>query len=163
MQVVEREHDRLVARERLEQPADGTVRAVALVLQPVSGRAAGRLERREHVGELRHRLLVEVRDRLRSEPVDVLVERVDEDPERQLALQLGRAAGEHDVAQRLGALAELAEQARLADPRLAHERERAGASAREVVEHVGHDLELCGPPDQLLDRLRHLGVPSSRA
>ena len=61
----------------------------------------------------------------------MLGERVLPDAERQLALELRRAAVEHEVPALAGALAELVEQPRLADPALAGERDhRAAGGAR---------------------------------
>ena len=52
VQVVEQQHERLRRRQRLQQPAEGAVRAVAIALR----RRAGRRQRREHVRELGARL-----------------------------------------------------------------------------------------------------------
>ena len=69
--------------------------------------------------ELGARGVVEVRQATRVEAVQVLVERVDEDAERQVALQLGRAAGQDQAALAVGARLELGQQPGLAHPRLA--------------------------------------------
>ena len=68
--------------------------------------AGGRLgavrERWEHAAEVAEQLLVERVPAARLERLEVLVERVHEHPERQLALELGRAAREHEVALAVG-------------------------------------------------------------
>ena len=60
------------------------------------------------------------------EAVDVFVERVDEDPERQVELELTGTAREDEVPPRVCAGGELGEEARLADPWFADELERRG-------------------------------------
>ena len=57
--------------------------------------------------------------RRRLEPSEVLVERVHEDRERQVALELRCGAGEDELPPRVRASGELGQQARLADARLA--------------------------------------------
>ncbi len=85
MQVVEREHERLARREHAEQLADRLVRAMTFVGQRERARQLAR--RREHPCELLAREPVEHGGR---QAAHVLVERVDEDPERQLALAARR-------------------------------------------------------------------------
>ena len=68
------------------------------------------------------------------EPRDVIVERVDPDAERQLALELGAAAREDEVPALLAALRELLEQACLADPRFAAQRDEGRPPPAEALE-----------------------------
>ena len=148
MQVVEDQHERLRPRELLQQRADGAVQAVALV-------AAGRPgQRREDVDELGARGVVEVRQAARVEAVQVLVERVDEDAERQVALELGRAAGQDEAALGVGARLELGQQPGLAHPRLAEHLDRDEPAAGALQRRVQR-FELGAAPDQRLSGMRH--------
>ena len=80
----------------------------------------------------------------------MVVERVDPDRERQLALELGAAAGEHEVpAARRARSAQLGQQPRLADPRLAPHDDAARAAAPERVEGRLEPLELARPADEV--------------
>jgi hypothetical protein len=73
----------------LEQPANGLVRAIALVADFV---ARGR-EGREDVPQPGKCLVPEGVQPAWFEPLQVVVEGIDEDPERQLVLELRGAAG----------------------------------------------------------------------
>jgi hypothetical protein len=64
---------------------------------PSSGRAARGRKGLQHVGERVARLVAELVEPVRREPLHVLVERVDQHAERQVGLELGRRAGEHQV------------------------------------------------------------------
>jgi hypothetical protein len=89
---------------------------------------------------------------------------VDEDPERQVALQLGRAAGEHGAAARVGALDQLGQQARLADAGLAFEHQRRTLAATERAERTVDDLEFGGTTDQgVVGDPGHAGQAQGRA
>src|SRR3954464_13975885 len=92
VEVVEHEYDRLGLRQPLEQHTDSAVAAVALVLDRglVTGSKSG--QRREDGRELRPNVVVEGVEPERVEAMDVLVERVDEYPERQVALEFACAA-----------------------------------------------------------------------
>ena len=92
MQVVEHQHERLGRGEQLEQLAHGAVAAVALVLQRRRPRAPRPRATGSTCAELGADVVVERVEPPRLEPLDVLVERVDEDPERQVALELRRAS-----------------------------------------------------------------------
>src|SRR5215210_9335340 len=87
---------------------------------------------------------------MRLEPSDVLLERVDEHPERQVSLELRRRAGEDEVPGRLGLAGELAEQARLADPWLADEHDRRRAALVELGQKITERAELGGASDEML-------------
>ena len=95
--VVQSEHERLGCRHPLEQLPHRAMRAVALVLE---GRLAARRNRtaRGDPRELAAHIAVERVEAARVETGDVLVERVHEDPEGQVALELRGAAREHDAA-----------------------------------------------------------------
>ena len=79
------------------------MRAVALGLERAVGHRRA-VERREDRGELGEPLAAGALHPAVVEAGEVVVERVDEHAERQLALELGRAAGEHEPAARRGQL-----------------------------------------------------------
>ncbi len=149
MQVVEDQHERLRARELLEHRAHGAVQAVALL--PL-GRDTG--ERGEDVAELCARVVVERGEATWVEPVQVLVERIDEDPERQVGLELGRAARQDQAALRVGAGLERAQQPRLADPRLAGDRDGSEAAPGRVQRLIKR-RQLGAAPDERRRGARH--------
>ena len=117
VQVVEHQQQPAPGRQPLEQAGDGPVRAEP----PRAVRPP--LERREDGAEIRRRLAGDAREARRVEAGEVLVERVDQDPERQVDLVLGGAALEHEHLALVGAPAQLVEQAGLADAGLAGELE----------------------------------------
>ncbi len=98
VEVIEHEHERLRRRELLEQRAHRAVAAVALVLER-RARARSRAwiarGRRARAPSGRHRR--GLRGESGSSPLDVLVERIDEDRERQVSLELRRRAREDEV------------------------------------------------------------------
>ena len=155
MDVIEGEHQRLGGRQPLDQLAHGAMRAVALVLR--DGAAARRRirERRQHERKLAAHLIAQGRHEPRVQSGDVLVEGVDEDPERQVALQLGCAAAQNDAAAGVGALGELGQQAGLADPRLALDRERHRPTVAQLAERAIDCVQFGGTPDKWVGDLGH--------
>ena len=121
--VVERQHQWPARRQRLQQAPHRVMGAVALVAE--DGGPAGRGGRQggEHVRQLCAVLVVEGCEQARVEPVDVLVERVHEDPEGQVTLELAPAAREGQQAPGVRAEGELGQEPRLADARLAGDRD----------------------------------------
>ena len=96
MNVVEHEHERPVRGEALQQLADGAVAAVALVLEG----GARPVSNPESVGKTVDnsvRTSAPSSSSKRLEPADVLVECVDEDPEREIPLELGRRPRQREV------------------------------------------------------------------
>src|SRR6185369_7320063 len=73
---------------------------------------------------------------------DVRIERVDPDAEGQIALELGRRSSQHDAAALLGEAAQLGEQARLADARLALDGDAHRSVSRQRIERSLELLEL---------------------
>ena len=144
VQVVEREHDRLALCERLEQQADRAVRAVALVLQPRRHAADGGQDR----GQLGQLVADEPLQPVDAEELRVLGERVLPDAERQLALELRRAPAQHQRSGPVRAGRQLVQQARLADPALAGERQYRAAAALEFFERGVHGRELSPTTEQ---------------
>ena len=80
---------------------------------------------------------------------DVVVERVEEYAEGQVALELGGTAGEHQMSAFLGARAQLGEEAGLADPGLPNHCDNRSGSPRHGVQHALERLEFGVAPDQM--------------
>ena len=160
VQVVQHEHEGRGRGEQLQQLPHGPVRAVALVLQRRRGGGGG--QRRKDEAELRPGFVAQAAQALRREPGDVLLQRVDERPEGQVALELRRAAGEHELSAGLGAPSELRQQAGLADPRLARELDRARPPPLDLVKRGVERAELRGAPDEVLGEVGHGVVPRRR-
>ena len=106
MEVVQDEHQRLGGRQSLQELSHGAVDPVALALQSRRVAASEVGERREHPRELRPHLVRQVAEATRLDALDVLVERVDEHPEGDVALEVGRRSSEHDVASSVGPVGE---------------------------------------------------------
>ena len=79
---------------------------------------------------------------------DVGVEGVDPDAVGEIALELGGGAGEDEAPLRLGPLAQLAQEAGLADPGVAGEGQAREAILVEGAEGHPELIELGLPPDQ---------------
>ena len=152
--VVEGEHERLGGRQPLDQLAHGAVRAVALVLR--DGAAARRWirERRQHVREFAAHLIAQGRHEPRVQSGDVLVEGVDEDPERQVALQLGCAAAETDAPQASARLASSANRRVLPIPARLGSR-AAPSTVAQFAERMIDCVQFGGAPDKWVGDLGH--------
>src|SRR5262245_26993390 len=108
--------------------------AVALMLERHLVPVSERRERWEDVRDLRLHVAVERVEEAGFETVDVLVQRVDEDRERKLTLELRCRPPKIDVAALLRAVRQLAEQACLADSGLADELDRSRPAFLELIE-----------------------------
>ena len=152
--VVEHEQDRMAG-----SPAARAARAPRGrrgSARPGGRRLLRRTGRGQHARQLAHALADQRLERALAERGDVIVERVDPDRERQLALELGPAAHEHRVAALGGAVRKLTEQPRLADPRLAADDQPAGAPAAHLVECLVHRRQLLAASyESLLLHLRY--------
>ena len=95
------------------------MRPMAFVGDPVRRLGAIPIERREYAREVAPEIL----GRVEIMRLDVGVERVDPHAERQVALELGGRAREHQVAALLGLPPQLGQQPGLADARLAFDRD----------------------------------------
>ncbi len=149
VEVVEDEDERLRAREELEQLPDGAVASIPLVLDPRAGSVAERRQRREHLSELTPDVVVEPAEPARLEALQVLVERVDEHPERQVTLELGGRARQHKQATLVHPGRQLCEEACLADSRLPDELDRRGVAGLELREEEVEGAELFGASDEM--------------
>ncbi len=143
LHVVEGEDERCLAGDRGQQTAHRAVGAIALLLQ--AGRVSIRqtLEGGQDDGELGRRAAGqrgEAVGRLGEQPV---VEGVGEHAERQLGLELRGASRQHDVTALARVRRQLAQQAALADARLAGDlQDRARRGAVESVERGADRLHL---------------------
>ncbi len=131
--------------------------AVALVGEHRVRAAPGPAHRRQHARQLVEQVGVPAALDARILGRDVGVERVDPDAEGHVALELRRRSGQHEAASLLGAPVELGEQVRLADPRLALDRQAGERLAiREGGQRALDQVQLGLPPDGLLMHDRHL-------
>jgi hypothetical protein len=78
---------------------------------------------------------------------DIRVERVDEHAERQLALELGAGARQHDVTALVGAHTQLGQQPRLAYPWLSLDADAGGRAAVQRVQRRVQPRQLLVAPD----------------
>jgi hypothetical protein len=160
--VVERQQQRRRDGQALEQRAHGGVRAIAVRRDRAP---AGVAERREDLREVGRHVRA---DPARLEPRHVVVERVDEDRERQVLLELGGAPGQHEPAAGVGAGRQLGEQPGLADAGVAGEQQRGRPVARDPGQRGVDRVQLGRAPDEVTGDLRHgatltgLGVQGAR-
>ena len=150
MEVVQHEDEWPRLCEVLEQRAHRTVTAIALMLERHLARSRERRKRREDLRELRAHVLVQAGQATRIEPPQILVERIHEDRERQVSLELRRGADEDEPPARVGATGELGEQTGLADPRLPYELDRGGASLIDLGEDLIQRTALLGAAHEVV-------------
>jgi len=127
VQVVERDHDGALARQRVQQAADGTVHEVALVGQERGLRVGAGGHDGQYPRELTDAIAEHSCQPLVAKRSGVVVESVDPHPERDVALELRSSPGEHEIPTRIRARTQLVKQARLTDPRLAVDPQRGAA------------------------------------
>ncbi len=149
MEVVQHQHERARLREPLEQGAHRAVRPVALVRQRGPRLPAGAAEAGQHAGELVQQRGVPPVARGGLLGGHIRVEGVRPDPERNVALELGGRPGQHHVPARVRALAQLGEQASLADSGLALGADEGGRALGQRVERPFELIELCLATDGL--------------
>ena len=89
VEVVEHQHQRRGRSESLEQLAHRAVGSIALVLKHGSAGCLEPSQRGKHVRELATDVVIQGLEARRRKALDVLIERVDENPERQVPLELG--------------------------------------------------------------------------
>ena len=105
--------------------------------------------------ELAADVVIEGLEATRRKPLDVLVERVDEHPERQIALELRCRPAENEVPTRIGPDRKLREETRLADAWLTHERKRSGPPPVQLGERVIERTARLGAPNEVLGDRDH--------
>ena len=93
------------------------------------------------------------------EAVDVVVDRVDEDPERQVELELTGPAREDEVSTCVCTGGELGEEARLAHSRFADQLERRGSSPVDLRKETVDRAELRRAADEVGGKW-HLLLPA---
>ena len=151
MQVVEHKHYGGGRRKPCEQGGHRAVAPVALVgCRRATRRERG--ERREHPAELCSDVLVQRGEHARIECLDVFLERIDEHPERQVALELRCGPAQHEVPARIGASRELGEESRLPDAGLSHQSDGGTLARIECGEELVERAELLGAPDEVLGK-----------
>ena len=150
VEVVEHEDERPRVGKMLEQCAHGTMAAVALVLERHVPRGRERGQRRKDVRELGADIFVETVEAAHIEPPQVLVERIHENRERQIPLELRCRAGEHEPSQRIRAGRELCEQTGFPDSRLPHELDRGPTTLIDLGEGPIEDAKLLGAPHEMV-------------
>lgn len=105
------------------------------------------------MGELGPHLLAETVESPRVNAFKVLVEGVDEDPEREVAFELGARSGQDDVPAGVGTRGELGDQPSLANPGGTDDLNGAGSPGRELAEGVVEPLELRTAPYEMVGEL----------
>ena len=156
VKIVQDHDDRAGRGDALEKRADGAMRSEALVRQPC-GSILGP-GRRQHVGELADSVGEHPPQPIGPEPGDVVVERIDPDAERQVALELRAATVQDEVPALFGARHQLFEQPGLADPRLALERHEPARALRESLHRLRERGRLLPAAHQGPGAARHLGT-----
>jgi hypothetical protein len=126
------------------------VTAVALMLKRDAARFSESRERREDVRKLRADVFVQGSQAIRTEPAQILVERVHEHRERQVALEFRRRAGKDEAPVSVGGMRELGEKTRLTDSGLADESDRRRDPPIDFAEHLVEPAELLGAADELV-------------
>ena len=86
---------------------------------------------------------------------NVVIERVHEHPERQVALLLRPASAKHQRPVRLDAIPELRQQSGLSDPRRAEQLDRAGLAALKTAESADEPIELRDAAYEMVSKLLH--------
>src|SRR5205823_6136980 len=112
-------------------------------------------EGRQDMAQLALAIVAHFGEGRRRQTTDVVVQRVDEHMKRELALQFRRRAREHELTSGVRAPRELAEEPRLADPRLTDQRSGGRIAAIELPEDALESVELRGAPDELDDCVGH--------
>ncbi len=155
VEIVEEQHQWRGRRQALEQLAHRPVTAVALVLERRPGRRPEPGECGQNERQLGSDVVVERLEAARLEPRHVLVERIDEHPEGQVSLELRGRPVEDQRPTRVSTSRELTEQARLADARLAHQREGARPPGFGLGESGIEHAASLGAPNEVLATRDH--------
>ena len=105
--------------------------------------------------QFRPHVLVECCEAVPVDSSHVFVERIHEDGERQIALELRRGSREDELPPRIRAGGELGQQTRLADARLTDQQHRRRAVLIELVQQSIERTHLLGAADEVLGMHRH--------
>jgi hypothetical protein len=154
--VVEHEHERVGRRQSFEQLAHRTGGAIALVRKHGSAGRGESRQRRKDRAELGTNVIVERVEATRVKALEVLVERIDEYPEGQVALELRPGSGEYEVPAPVRTSGKLCEEPGLADPGFAPHLERGRLTVAELGESVIDREELLGPANEVLRKQGHV-------
>jgi hypothetical protein len=149
--VVEADDQRARRAEPLEQAPECAVDDVALGRRRRPAQRRG--ERGQRHGERVELAAVEPPQPRRIQAPQVRVEGIGPQAVGRVALELGRAAAEHEAAAPLGVRGQLTEQPRLADPRFARQLQERRLPAGHTLQRPRHGRELLHTSDQL--RLVH--------
>jgi hypothetical protein len=156
VQVIERDQDRLARCQAGEQLADCAVNP-----DPVFGGGGGGVaggegpHRREGGGELVDLLLVEGAEGRARGGLEEAVERIDEEAEGHLPLELRGAPVQDDAAAARGTLGQLPQQPRLPHPGIALDRGEPRGATLGLFQPSGEELQLALPADQAGRHLSH--------
>ena len=156
MEIVEHEHERPRRREPLKQLAHCPMHAIPLDLKRRAATGDKGGQGRKDLAELGAHLVIEATQPPRLKALDVVVERVHEHPERQVALLLGPASAEHQHPVSLDAIPELGQQPGLPDPRRAEQLDRGGLAGLETAERRDEPIELRGATYEIVRKLLHI-------
>ncbi len=143
-------------RELLEEQPHGAVAAIPLLLDRDPTPADWCRKRWKDGGELGSDVLAKHVESSWVERLEKLVQRVHEDREGQILLELRRAARHHGVPTRVCPCSELGEETGLANARLAHQLQCRRCAAVEVVEEAIEGGELLGAPDEVVGKSHSL-------
>ena len=105
--------------------------------------------------ELAQRLRGEAMEGARVERLEVFVEGVDDQAERQLTLELGRAPPQRQAATLLGPDQQLVQERRLADPRLARHEQDLGRSRAPFLEQSLEQVQFVISANERLGQVDH--------
>ncbi len=161
MEVVQEQHERARVGQPAQERSHRPVRPVALV-EHRRPRCVTAGDGREDPCELAAAVTIELRQPVAVEGEQVLVERVDEDPVGQIALQLRGASEQDETAALLGTAPDLGQEPRLAEAGIARDLDHGGLPRQCLGERVLEQRELLRPSDQLSHTRRHsllLGAP----
>ena len=111
---------------------------------------------RKDRGKLGQNFLTQRVHTTRFEGGDVLVERIDQDPERQVGFEFRGGSRQHEVAKRVGPSSQLGEEAGLADPEFAPHLQRGRPALTELGKGVIDREELLGAPNKSVWQASHL-------
>jgi hypothetical protein len=155
MEVIEDEHQRLGRREPLKQLAHRPVDPIPLDLKCRATTNDKRGQGGKDLAELGAHVVVETMQPARLKASDVVVERVHEHPERQVALLLRPASSEHQHPVSLDAIPELRQQPGLPDPGRAEQLDRSGLRTLKTAESANEPIKLRDATYKMVSMVLH--------